>query len=45
MAKGDYLAKFGGSKNAYNKGKKDAQKDLLMKIGQGILKLLSGEKK
>ncbi|MFP5436994.1 MAG: hypothetical protein ACLGH8_04365 [Bacteroidia bacterium] len=44
MAKGDYLAKYGGSKNAYEKGKKDLQKNLLIQIGNAILKALTSKK-
>lgn len=45
MAKGDYLAKFGGSKSGYEKGKKDTQKSLLMQLGNALLKLLTASKK
>lgn len=45
MAKGDYLKKFGGSRNAWEKGKRDAQKSLLMQLGTALLKILTASKK
>lgn len=43
MAKGDYLSKYGGSRNAYNKGRADAQKSLLVQLGKAILKVLTSK--
>lgn len=32
MAKGDYSSKWGGSKNAYDKGQKDANDSFINKV-------------
>lgn len=32
MAKGDYSSKWGGSRNAYEKGKKDANESMINRV-------------
>jgi len=41
MAKGDYRAIFGGSRNAYEKGKRDAQKTVWVQVGNALVKILN----